>query len=167
MWTVSSGTPDIDSDVDTAVLAVADDLLRTMAAIRRGARLAGRPPEFVDLTGAQLDLLRLVRRRAGIAVAEAAAELALAANTVSTLVSQLCDAGLLTRSVDESDRRIARLELTASTARRLGRFRDRRVALVAAAIDALEPAERCRLEAAAPVLARLGELMPELLEPHV
>ena len=79
-----------------------------MAAIRRSGRLVGRPPELSELTGAQLDLVRLVGRRPAVSVAQAAAELRLAANTVSTLVRQLTDAGLLLRRVDPVDRRIAR-----------------------------------------------------------
>ena len=144
--------------------AVADDLISAMAWIRRGARLAGRPAELVELTGAQLDLVRLVRRRPGVSVAEAAAELGLAANTVSTLVRRLTDAGLLLRHVDPADRRVARLELSAGTARRVARFRDRRVALVASAIAELRPADRRRLEAALPVLDRVASRLPELVD---
>ena len=144
-------------------VGVADELLTTMASIRRGARLAGRPAELADLTGAQLDLLRLVRRRPAVSVADAAAELRLAANTVSTLVRQLTDAGFLVREVDREDRRIARLELTESTTRRLSRFRDRRVALLAAGIEELRPADRRRLEAAVPILAQVAERLPSLL----
>jgi DNA-binding MarR family transcriptional regulator len=145
--------------------ATATGLLSSTASIRRSARLAGRPAELASLTGAQLDLVRLVWRRPGVSVAEAAAELRLAANTVSTLVRQLTDTGLLLRRVDPSDRRVARLELTAETARKVGRFRDRRVALVASAIAELRPADRRRLEAAVPILGALAERLPELVEP--
>ena len=66
---------------------LADELLGTMASIRRSGRLvASRPVELSALTGSQVDLVRLVRRRPGVSVTEAAAELRLAANTVSTLV---------------------------------------------------------------------------------
>ena len=68
--------------------ALADGLISTMAAIRRSGRLLGRAPgELSELTGAQIDLVRLVRRRPGVSVAEAAAELRVAPNTVSTLVA--------------------------------------------------------------------------------
>jgi DNA-binding MarR family transcriptional regulator len=150
--------------VPTDASATADAVLSTFASIRRGARLAGRPAELANLTGAQLDLVRLVRRHPGVSVAEAAAELRLAANTVSTLVRQLTDAGLLVRRVDAADRRVARLELTPETAREVGRFRDRRVALLASAIAELRPADRRRLEAALPVLGAVAGRLPELLE---
>ena len=148
----------------TDASATADELFSTFASIHRSARLAGRPAELANLTGAQLDLVRLVRRQPGVSVAEAAGELRLAANTVSTLVRQLTDAGLLVRRVDAADRRVARLELTPETAREVVRFRDRRVALLAAAIAELRPADRRRLEAALPVLGGLAERLPELLE---
>jgi DNA-binding MarR family transcriptional regulator len=150
-------------ELDAAALA--DELISTFASIRRSGRLVGRPAELAELTGAQLDLVRLVRRRPGISVAEAAAELRLAANTVSTLVRQLTDASLLVRRVDPADRRVARLELTPATARVVGRFRDRRVALLAAAIAELRPADRRRIEGAAEILGRIAARLPELVEP--
>ena len=49
---------------------LADELLATMASIRRSGRLlARRPVELSTLTGAQLELVRLVRRRPGVSVA--------------------------------------------------------------------------------------------------
>jgi DNA-binding MarR family transcriptional regulator len=143
---------------------LADDLLGAMAAIRRSGRLVSRPLELSELTGAQLDLVRLVRRRPAVSVAEAASELRLAANTVSTLVRQLTDAGLLLRRVDPVDRRIARLELTPTMQVTVDRFRDRRVALVAAAISELRPAERRQLAAASTLLRQLASRLPELAE---
>jgi DNA-binding MarR family transcriptional regulator len=147
---------------DASVTAGA--LLASMAGIRRSLRLAGRPPGFADLTGAQLDLVLLVRRRPGLSVAEAAQELRLAANTVSTLVRQLTRSGFLVRGVDEADRRVARLELTAETAQKVSRFRDRRAALLTAAIEALPPGDRQRLEAATGVLGALAADLPALVD---
>jgi DNA-binding MarR family transcriptional regulator len=142
--------------------ALADELLRTMASIRRSGRLvAARPAELSALTGAQLDLVRLVRRRPGISVGEAAEELRLAANTVSTLVRQLVDAGLLLRTADASDRRIARLALTPDTQRAVGAFRDRRLALIADAVNALPADDRQRLADAVALLGRLAAELPD------
>jgi DNA-binding MarR family transcriptional regulator len=142
--------------------AVADELLATMASIRRsGRRVAGRPVELSALTGAQIDLVRLVRRRAGISVTQAAAELRLAANTVSTLVRQLSDAGLLSRTADPSDRRVARLELTPSMQRRVGAFRDRRVAMLSTAMGELSPSDQRRLTEGIDVLRTLAATLSE------
>ena len=79
-----------------------------------------------------------------MSVAAAASDLGLAANTVSTLVRELTDAGMLHRTRDTADRRVARLELTASARRRVETWRDRRTALTAAAVADLSPARRLR-----------------------
>jgi DNA-binding MarR family transcriptional regulator len=94
-------------------------------------------------------------------VAEAAAELRLAANTVSTLVGQLTDAGVLVRRADESDRRVARLELTAKMQRKVAAFRDRRVAMLSAAMTQLSPSEQRRLVGAVDVLGKLAGRLPD------
>jgi DNA-binding MarR family transcriptional regulator len=138
--------------------AVADLLIAQTARIRRaGRRHSGRPPELSLLTGAQLELVGVVRRRPGISVADAARELSLAANTVSTLVRQLTEAGLLVRSVDQSDRRVARLELAPSISDRVAAWRDRRVLAIEMAITALPHDEQRLLADALPVLARVAE----------
>ena len=84
---------------------------------RQMRRSTGRGFDTSGLTEAQTELLRLVGRRPGISVREAAEELGLAANTASTLVSRLAGDGLLNRDVDAEDRRVGRLRLTASAQR--------------------------------------------------
>jgi DNA-binding MarR family transcriptional regulator len=137
---------------------VGEELFRLFAQLRRSVRRhTARPVELAALTGAQLELVRLVRRRPGLSVADAASELQLAPNTVSTLVRQLGERGLLRRTVDASDRRIARLDLSPEMRRKVDAWRDRRLELVGAAIDALPGRDRRRLESALPALARLAE----------
>jgi DNA-binding MarR family transcriptional regulator len=146
----------------TEMSLLADELLTAMASIRRSGRLvAGRPVELSALTGSQVDLVRLVLRRPGVSVTEAAEELGLAANTVSTLVRQLIDAGLLIRRADASDRRVARLELTPAMRRKVRAFRDRRVAMLSAAMAQLSPGEQRRLAGAVDVLGRLAARLPD------
>ncbi len=155
----------VEARLDPEAAALADTLLSTMGQVRRSGRLVGRPSAFAGLTGAQLDLVRLVARQPGVSVAEAAAELRVAPNTVSTLVRQLTDAALLVRRVDGSDRRVARLELTPEMRAEAGGFRDRRVALLAQAIAELPAAERRRLAEGAEALTRLAARLPELAAP--
>lgn len=138
-------------------LDLADELFAAVGQLRRHARrLGGGPLPAVTLSGAQLELVRLVRRRPGLSVAEAATELALAANTVSTLVGQLVEARVLTRDADPQDRRVARLTLTTPARESVERWRDRRAAEGARAIAALTPSERAALELTVPVIARLA-----------
>src|SRR5690349_19146350 len=140
----------------------AAELLRTMSTIRRITRRGAAPvAELTALPGSQLELVRVVRRLPGISVGEAAEELAVAPNTVSTLVRQLSDAGVLRRVPDEDDRRVARLHLTPDTSRRVEAFRDRRVALLGAAMDELDEAEQERLADAVEALGRLAARLPE------
>ena len=112
---------------------LADELLATFASIRRAARrYSSRPVELSSLTGAQLELARLLRRQPGSSIASAAEELRLAPNTVSTLVGELTAAGLLIRRVDPSDRRVARLELARSLERKIDAWRDHRATALGA-----------------------------------
>jgi DNA-binding MarR family transcriptional regulator len=143
--------------------ALADRLLGALSAVRRNGRHhAARPVELAPLTGAQLELVRLVRRHPGTSVADAAAQLRLAANTVSTLVGQLVDEGLLERGIDAADRRVARLQLRPEIRRKVDAWRDRRMLNMAAAISRLSTADRQALARAVPVLERLaGELEEE------
>lgn len=138
-------------------VGLAETLLDEIAAIRRAARAAGgRPPVYASLTGSQLELLRLVRRRPGISVAEAARVLGLAPNTVSTLVHALTRRRLLLRAVDPEDRRVARLDLTPEMRTSAETWHDRRVALVAAAITGLDGEVRSHLGSALSLLEEVS-----------
>jgi DNA-binding MarR family transcriptional regulator len=142
----------------TELHEVADQLVAQTARIRRaGRRYGGRAAEPSLLTGAQLELVQLVRRRPGVSVAEAASELGLAANTVSTLVRQLSEMGLLLRRVSDTDRRMARLELSAEISNRVGAWRDRRVMSLAAEIAELPGDEQRLLARAVELLARVAD----------
>ncbi|HEX6447185.1 MAG TPA: MarR family transcriptional regulator [Streptosporangiales bacterium] len=149
------------TDLDDPV-ELAERLFDGMGAVRRGIRrLAGPAWPNGSLTGAQIELVRLVRRQPGISVAAAAAELRLAANTVSTLVRQLTDGGILVRVPDPGDRRVARLQLTDVASRRLHAWRDERHQRLADAIAAL-PADRRRvLQEAVPVLLEVADLVQD------
>jgi DNA-binding MarR family transcriptional regulator len=137
---------------------LAEELLAAIGLVRRHLRRSvGRPFPLSALTDSQAELVRTVRRNPEISVAEAAAELGLVANTVSTLVGQLTDRGLLQRTPDESDRRIARLSLTDPAREQVEAWRDRRTAFVSQALDDLSPDERDALHAALPVLGTLAE----------
>lgn len=150
----------VSDGVDADAGELAQSLLDSMAAIRRTARrVAQRPALLSNLTGSQLELVRTVRRRPGISVADAAEELRLAPNTVSTLVGQLTDAGLVVRNADRDDRRVARLELDPSAARTVHGWHDRRTAAVASVLARLSPADRRHLHHADRVLATVAAVL--------
>ena len=145
------------------VKAEAAELLAAIGAVRRVARRAVRgSAEAGALPPARSELLRLVTRRPGIGVAEAAQELRLAPNSVSTMVSQLAAGGLLSRGRAESDGRSVRLTVTDAGAARVDQWRDLRTELAARALDRLPLADRQAIRAAVPALSRLAEQMEGL-----
>jgi DNA-binding MarR family transcriptional regulator len=135
-------------------------LLTAISQVHRMARRAVRQAWGQDpLPPAQSELLRLAASMPGITVADAAQELRLAPNTVSTLVGRLTAAGLLTRSRDAQDARVALLTVTDAARQRLTQWRDLRADLAGQALARLSPADRRALTAALPALLRLAEEM--------
>jgi DNA-binding MarR family transcriptional regulator len=138
-------------------LALATELLGTISAIRRIARRAARLVwQDEPLPPAQSELLRLAANQPGLSVADAARELRLAPNTVSTLVGRLTAAGLLDRARAVSDGRSVRLSVTEAARRRIAGWRDLRAELGARALDQLSPSDRDTLAAALPALQRFA-----------
>ncbi|GLX52976.1 hypothetical protein Shyhy01_59260 [Streptomyces hygroscopicus subsp. hygroscopicus] len=148
---------------ETFPAELADALVGVQRLIRRRLRggLAGPRPR-----GAEVELLRLVESRPGIGVSEAARELHLASNSVSTLVNQLVRDAYLVRETNPADRRAARLRLTGAAEKRLEDWHRRRAELVGRNLDRLDEADQAALRAALPALRRLaGRLREETGEP--
>jgi DNA-binding MarR family transcriptional regulator len=142
--------------------AVAAELLAAMGAVRRTSRRAGRHASAAEpLPPARSELLRLAARRPGITVAEAARELRLAPNTVSTMVGDLTSQGLISRGRSSADGRAVRLTVTARARPRLAQWRDLRAELTARALAGLDQPDQETLTAAIPALIRLAEQMEE------
>jgi DNA-binding MarR family transcriptional regulator len=141
-------------------------LLAAIGAVRRVARRVVRTSAHPEpLLPARSELLRLAARRPGIGVAEAAAELGLAPNSVSTMVSRLAEDGLLNRGRVASDGRSVRLTVTEAGTARIEQMRDIRTDLVGQALDRLVHADRQALMAAIPALTRLAEQMEAMPAP--
>ncbi len=139
---------------------LAQGVLDAMAAVRRTARRVSRRPALLsNLTGSQLELVRTVRRHPGISVADAAEDLRLAPNTVSTLVGQLIDAGIVVRTADRDDRRVAQLALAPAAARTVVDWYDRRTGAVASVIARLSRPDRESLQAARDVLSTVAAML--------
>jgi DNA-binding MarR family transcriptional regulator len=146
-----------DSQADRAAAQSAADLLDALSSVRRAARRAVRASwQDEPLPPAQSELLRLAARRPLLTVAEAARELRLAPNTVSTLVGRLTTAGLLDRARAVGDGRSVRLSVTDKARRRIAGWRDLRAELGARALDRLPASDRDTLAAALPALLRFA-----------
>jgi DNA-binding MarR family transcriptional regulator len=155
---VSSGTADERAKAEAA------ELLAALGAIRRVARRAVRHSPYAEpLSPARSELLRLTARRPGLSVAEAAHELRLAPNSVSTMVTQLTADGLLSRDRGMADGRSVQLTVTDKGAARIAQWRDMRTELAALAFERLEKADQQVIRAAVPALARLAGRMEEEL----
>ncbi|MGW1624637.1 MarR family winged helix-turn-helix transcriptional regulator [Streptomyces sp. NPDC002172] len=137
---------------------LADALVGIQRLIRRRLRRGLTRPR---LRGAEVELLRLVESRPGIGISDAAKELYLAGNSVSTLVNQLVKDGLMRRETDPADRRAARLLLTEDAEKRLADWHRRRAELVAGHVARLDEADREALRAALPALRRLADTLHE------
>jgi DNA-binding MarR family transcriptional regulator len=121
---------------------------------------AARPSQIwvqEPLPPAQSELLRLAHRRPGITVAEAAHELRLAPNTISTLVGKLGEQGLLCRGKDTAYGRAALLTVTDKAARRIAEWRDLRAELAAKALERLSADDQQAIAAVVPALLRLAQ----------
>ncbi|WP_194899981.1 MarR family winged helix-turn-helix transcriptional regulator [Catenulispora pinisilvae] len=129
--------------------------------IRRRLRAGLRLPR---LRGAEIELLRLVRERPGLRVSEAAKELGLAGNSVSTLVKGLVELGMLERVADPSDGRATLLHVTPEADRRLLEWQERRSVLVQKHIDRLSEQDRAALTAALPAMRALAASLHEEAE---
>jgi DNA-binding MarR family transcriptional regulator len=152
------------NDVSTEqAKADAAELLAALGAVRRVARQALRLSAYAEtLPPARSELLRLTARRPGISVAEAAQQLHLAPNSVSTMVSQLTADGLLSRDRSAADGRSVLLTVTDKGAARVRQWKDIRAELAGRALERLSAADRQAITAAVPALARLAEQMEEL-----
>ena len=134
------------------------ELSRVLARVGRGLRYRTRAArEALEVSQSEADLLRLLDRRPGIRVQDAAFELGVASNSVSTLVKQLTRAGLVQRASDPLDGRAAHLWLTPLAeewATRVGNARD---AALGRALETLDDADRAAIEAAVPAMGRLAK----------
>ena len=138
--------------------AAAAELLAAIGAVRRTTRRAARNASATEpLPPARSELLRLTARQPGITVAEAARELWLAPNTVSTMVGDLTAQGLISRGRSSADGRAVRLSVTAKARQRLAQWRDLRAELAGQALASLNEHDQEALAAAIPVLVRLAE----------
>jgi DNA-binding MarR family transcriptional regulator len=146
--------------VQASTRAEAATLLAAIGAVRRTARRAVRHAWRTEpLPVAQGELLRLVAARPGIIVADAAHELRLAPNTVSTLVGRLAEQDLLRRERALPDGRSVRLTVAGKARQRIAEWQDLRAQLASRALEELSADDRRALADAIPAMLRLAEWM--------
>ena len=133
------------------------ELARLLSRIGRGLRYRTRAErEALELTQSEVELLRLLDRQPGIRVHDAALELGVASNSVSTLVKGLTRGGLIERTVDPLDGRAACLRLTTQADQWVTQLGNAREEAIARALLSLDDADRVAIEAAVPALKRFA-----------
>ncbi len=143
------------------------ELFSVMGRFRRQLRRStGQSFADAGLTESQSELLRLIGRRPGISISEAASELGLVPNTASTLVSKLSSDGLLIRAVDSADRRVGRLRLTDPAQHIADASRAARRAALGEVLDDLDSDEIAGLTRGLAILTDLTRMLQERHHEH-
>ena len=138
------------SDADRGALA---DRLHSLAIhllrrVRRGDEVAG-------LSAPRLSALSVVIYRGPISLTELAKAEGVTAPTMTRLVQALVKAGLVEKSVDESDNRAVLLRATDAGRRTLDLARARRLAAIEELLSRLDPDDASSVERAVSVLEPL------------
>lgn len=142
----------------------AAELANTILRLRRSlSQLATRGGPDPDLQLAKFEVLRLVFNQPGRRVQDVADGLGIAANTASTLVTQLVQLGLVERAPDPDDARVVRLFPTDAARARRTRIRGRRDTVIAEALSALSASDRAAVQRAVQPLGRLLTILDEKL----
>jgi DNA-binding MarR family transcriptional regulator len=126
-----------------------------LAVTRLARRLRTQLPG--ELSPSQLATLSSVERLGPITLGDLSGVERVKPPTMTKIVGCLEEQGMVTRTVDQSDRRVARVEATADGRRFLDRSRRQKDAYLAERLRTLDPDDRATLERAAEVLERLME----------
>jgi len=131
-------------------------IVRTARRLRQEAAGAG----GTELTPTAAAALATVERHGPLTPSELAEVERVKRPTATRTIQVLCEAGLVTRTPDPSDRRSARVGITTVGRARLRRLRGRKNAYLARMMRDLPPADLVSLERAAEILERLLEAPP-------
>ena len=153
-----SGVPGPERELADRIIGLVDALRRMM--IRAARSAAALPP----LTEAHATLLRALVAAGSLPPGQLAAELRLSRPTVSNLVRELVDSGLIERTPSAVDGRSVLLAPTRRARRQLETFGYGRTLALARALDGLPGEDRELLIAALPTLSRLLDVLADMAE---
>ena len=142
-------TADVDADAELAA--------RLRLSVMRLARRLRQQAE-PDVTASQLSALSSLERCGPLTLGELSAAERVKPPTMTRIVSSLDELGLVTRTVDPADRRVARVEISADGRHLIEQSRHRKDAYLAARLACLGPADR---DAVAGAVAALEHLLDE------
>jgi DNA-binding MarR family transcriptional regulator len=113
------------------------------------------------LTPTRISVLLTVVREGPLRLSELADRESLNPTTLSRAISNLVEAGLLTRSSDDGDRRAAWVKATAAGGRLAARMRRERTDALNHALSSMSAEDRRAIDAALPALEELAEQLKE------
>jgi DNA-binding MarR family transcriptional regulator len=125
-----------------------------LAVLRLSRRL--RQQAVGEVTASQLSALSAVAKHRELTLGELAGIERIAPPSMTRIAARLEDRGLLERSVDAADRRVARVAVTPAGHALLDETRTRRDLYLSARLRNFTPEERAVLEQAVPLLERLA-----------
>ena len=144
--------------ISDALISEAELASRLRLSVTRLARrLRQHASAEAEVSPSQLATLASVERLGPITLGDLAAVERVQPPTMTRIVTALEDAGLVSRHVDEHDRRIARMQTTVAGRKFLERSRGRKDAYLSARIRTLDSDDRA-------VLARAAVILEQLLE---
>jgi DNA-binding MarR family transcriptional regulator len=132
------------------------DAARLRLAVARLTRRLRRPG-LGELTPSQLSALATISQRMPVRLCDLAAREGVSASTLSRLVDQLEERGMVRRVRDSRDARSSQVSVTAEGARLLEDLRRNGANLILHALQSLPDAERSAVLAALPALERLAD----------
>jgi DNA-binding MarR family transcriptional regulator len=136
--------------------ALESDAARLRTAVARLNRRLRRPG-LGELTPSQLSALATISRCMPVRLGDLAAREGVSASTLSRLVDQLEERGMVRRERDVRDARSSQVSATAEGARLLEDVRRNGTTLILTALQSLEARERTTLLAALPALEMLAD----------
>jgi DNA-binding MarR family transcriptional regulator len=125
-----------------------------LAVMRLSRRL--RQQSVGDITQSQLSALATVERAGALSLGELAEIERVAPPSMTRIAARLEERGLLARTADVTDRRVARVAITSEGRELLEETRTRRDAYLATRLAAMSPEEQEVLIRALPLLERLA-----------
>jgi DNA-binding MarR family transcriptional regulator len=140
------------------IAPAATDTIELASRLRLGVtRLARKLRQEAEpgITPSQLIALSTIERAGAMTIGELCAAEQVQPPTMTRIVACLVDAGLVTREVDPTDRRVAWVRVTPEGAKLLQRSRRRKEEYLSRQLRRLEAGELVVLEEAAEILARL------------
>ena len=142
------------SPTTTYAQADADLAARLRLAVMRLARRL-RQESTGDVTASQISALSTLDRQGPMSIGELSMAERVQPPSMTRIVASLEQLGLLVRTPDSRDRRVAHVSVTQEGRRLLLRTRHRKDAYLAARLGELEPHQRAVLADATPLLERL------------